>query len=209
LKANGSRQKVAKETIAFTAIPRFNGFRNMALRIQGSFLRHKDADIPRWARSLKHVRFCHPADRMVLDREVFLVVLEIPETETAFLDFCSHHGIPVNRIEGHDQIAQKGVSYKPDVWKKLKFPIPQFPNLAQPGDQTLAGAPAHLWVRGRFLEIVIGPAVGPYSVDESDYKRAKAIDDLLSGSDLNFSDPPRDDDSCVSPKHYPQYWKET
>jgi hypothetical protein len=145
---------------------------------------------------------------MILDCEMFLALLEIPETEAAFIGFCTVLGIQMNRIHAHDQVAQTGVSYTPDVWKKLTYSIPLFPSLAQPRNQTLAGASADLWVRGHFLEIVIGASVG-HSVDESDYKRAKAIDDLLSGLELKFRDPPRDDDSCVSPKYYPQYWKET
>src|SRR5581483_4307131 len=93
----------------------------MALPIKGAFLRHKNSDIPRWARSLNHVRFCHPADLMVLDREIFLVAIEIPETEKEFVELCDALGITVSRIEPGDAVAQAGVRYTPDEWKHLKF----------------------------------------------------------------------------------------
>ena len=179
----------------------------MALPIKpGSFLRHALADVPRWARSLEHVRFCHPADHQVLDREIFEVAVAIPDTEPKFLTLCASLGIDVKRIQPEDTVARAGVRYTPEEWERLKFPIPAFPGLLQPGDQIFRGASAHVRIRGRFLEIVIKPGVGPYSLDESDYRRAKVVDGLLCRPDLQFRDPPRDDDSCVSPKYYPEYW---
>jgi hypothetical protein len=181
----------------------------MALPIwPGKFLRHDPSDIRRWARSLEHVRFCHPADHQTLDREIFEVAIRIPETQDAFLAFCASLGIAVNRIQPDDTVARTGVAYSPEVWKTLTFPITQFPDLAQPGEQALAGASVHVWIRGHFLEVVIAPAIGPFSVDEADYLRAKAIDGLLHRPGLQFREPPRDDDSCVSPKYYPEYWRD-
>jgi hypothetical protein len=180
----------------------------MALPITSRrFLRHSRRDVRRWARSLKYIRFCHPADRQVYDREIFEVAIKIPESENAFLEFCAALGIHVARIQPADNVARAGTRYKPDEWELLKFPIPHFPDLAQPREQTLAGAAVHVWIRGGFLEIRIQPGVGPFSVDESDYQRAKAVDDWLHARELQFREPLFEDDSCVCPKHYPQYWK--
>jgi hypothetical protein len=146
-------------------------------------------DIARWKRALKHVRFCPPEDHYVRDREIFEVAIEIPETESAFLELCASLGIDVKRIQPEDNVAQVGTSYKPDVWKTLKFPVPAFPDLAQPGHVNLAGAPVHVWIRGRYLEVLVAPAVGPDRADENDFLRAKLVDDLLSSrSDLRFRD---------------------
>jgi hypothetical protein len=132
------------------------------------FLRHRPSDIPRWARSLTHVRFCHPADRYVLDRELFEVAVAIPEGQAEFLEFCASLGIRLKKIEAGD------------------VPVPAYPELAQPGEQILGGASAHVYIRGRFLELVIAPAIGAYSVDENDYLRAKALDELLRRPGFQF-----------------------
>ena len=183
-------------------------YRRMALRIRGRrFLRHSRSDIRRWARSLEHVRFCHPADLQVFDREIFEVAIAIPETEASFVEWCGELGIPARRIRTEDPVARAGLKYSPEEWKGLAFPIPLFPLLAQPGEQTLAGAKVHIWIRGRFLEIVIAPDVGLYSVDEADYERAKAVDAFLQRPGLQFREPLWEDDSCVCPTHYPKYWQ--
>jgi hypothetical protein len=180
----------------------------MALPIHpGPFLRHHPEDVPSWARSLEHVRFCHPADHQLLDRELFEVAVRIPGTQGAFLELCASLGIHVNRIQPGDTVAQPGVAYDPETWKTLKFPIPGFVDLAQPGEQVLAGASVHIWIRNQCIELVIAPAIGPFSVDRADYLRAKAIDELLRRPGVQFREPPRDDDSCVSPKYYPEYWR--
>jgi hypothetical protein len=98
---------------------------------------------------------------MVFDREVFEAAVRIPETEPAFLELCAALGITVDRIQEHDEVAQAGKTYPPEVWRNLKFPIAEFPSLAQPGDTIFAGVPVRIWVRNRCLEIIIGPAVGP------------------------------------------------
>jgi len=149
-------------------------------------IRNKIASI-RWKKSLKHVRFCGAEDYRVHERQIFEVAFEIPETERAFLDFCASLGITVERLQAGDAVARVGTAYKPDVWKTLKFPIPAFPDLAQPKDTTVAGVAAHVWIRNRYMEIVIAPAADPFFVNEDDFRRAKVIDDLLaSRSDLRF-----------------------
>jgi hypothetical protein len=136
--------------------------------------------VRRWARSLQHVRFCHPADRYVLDRELFEVAIKLPATEADALELCGRLGLHVEKID----------------------------DLRKAREHFLAGTRAHVVVRHDAIEIFVAPWVGPHSVDESDYVRAKAIDDLLGATPgLEFRDPPRDDDSCVSPKFYPRYWR--
>jgi hypothetical protein len=138
------------------------------------------SDIARWKQSLKHVRFCEAAPRQGEDREIFEIDIEIPEAEPAFLELLSSLGIELRRIQPEDTVARAGTSYTPQEWKKLTFPIPQFPHLAQPGVTTVAGIPAHFWVRPHHLQIVIAPAADPVWLDEDDFLRAKAIDDLIS-----------------------------
>src|SRR5436190_24356840 len=103
----------------------------MALQIGGSFLKHKRSDVRRWARSLEHIRFCHPADTQVYDREVFEAAIAVPNTEAALVEFCAALGIVVRTIQPEDEVAQNGKKYTPAEWKNLKFPIPGFPNLMQ------------------------------------------------------------------------------
>src|SRR5258706_15671813 len=88
------------------------------------------------ARTLKRVRLSEATGHHSNDRDVFEVVIEMPETKAAFLELCASLGIVVNSIQPGDHVAQAGIPYKPEVWKTLKFAIPQFPDLAQPGDQT-------------------------------------------------------------------------
>jgi hypothetical protein len=140
--------------------------------------------IARLARALKHVRFSPATGHHTNDRDVFEVSLEVPETKSAFLELCSSLGIVVNSIRPGDNVAQVGTSYKPDVWKTLKFPIPGFPDLAQPGEQTIAGVCVHAWVRGRSLDIVIPPGANPTFANKTDFLRPKAVDDLLSRRSL-------------------------
>ena len=45
------------------------------------------------------------------------------------------------------------------------------------------------------------------SADEAGYLRTKAVDDLVFRLDLKLREASRDDDSCVCPKYYPQYWQ--
>ena len=136
---------------------------------------------------MKHLRFCEAEPPQVNDRQIFEVLIEIPETLPAFLEFSSTLGIVVNRIQPEDNVARSGTSYKPDVWKTLKFPIPGFPDFAQPCNQIVAGVPVYVWIRSRYLEIIIAPGVGPTLLDENDYLRAKAVDDFLSSrSDIRF-----------------------
>src|SRR5205823_6170179 len=92
------------------------------------------SDVARWKRSLKHVRFCEAAPRQGEDREIFEIDIEIPEAEPAFLELLSSLGIELRRIQPEDTVARTGTSYTPQEWKKLTFPIPQFPQFAQPGD---------------------------------------------------------------------------
>ncbi len=62
-----------------------------------------------------------------------------------------------------------------------------FPGFAQPKETTVAGVAAHVWIRNRYIEIVIAPSDDPFFVNEDDFRRAKAIDDLLARrSDLRF-----------------------
>jgi hypothetical protein len=68
----------------------------------------------------------------------------------------------------------------------LKFPVAEFPDLAQPGDQRIGGTPVHAWARGRRLDIVVPLGANP-TFDKADFLRAKAVDDLLAGlPDLRF-----------------------
>jgi hypothetical protein len=179
----------------------------MALPIGGKFLRHRNSDVRRWARSLDHIRFCHPADTQVYDREVFEASVAVPDIEEALVQFCAGLGIMLRRIQPEDKVARAGTKYTPQEWKELKFSIPEFPNLVQPKEQTVAGVSVHFWIRRGFLEITISPPPEHVSVDESDFQRAKAMDDVLKGHRLTFRDPARDDDSCVCPKYYPEFWK--
>jgi hypothetical protein len=144
---------------------------------------------------------------MVFDREIFAAAIRVPDTQDAFLEICTSLGIEIKKIQPGEAVAQAGTKYSPEQWKKLKFRIPEFPDLAQPGEQVLAGAFVHMWLRACYLEFTIGPGIGPCSVDESDYLRAKALDELLLRPGLQFREPPYDDDSCVSPKYYPEYWR--
>src|SRR6266550_8560039 len=109
------------------------------------------SDVERWKRSLKHVRFCEAAPRQGEDREIFEIDIEIPEAERAFLELLSSLGIELRRIQPEDTVARAGTSYTPEEWKKLTFPIPQFPQFAQPGDTTVAEVPVHVWVRPQHL----------------------------------------------------------
>ena len=167
------------------------------------------SDVRRWARSLEHVRFCYSTSpHNDLDRELFEAVLIVPKSESEFLEMCSDLGIAVKRIQRGDKVARLGMKYSPAEWKQLIFPIPMFPNLAQPGDVTLAGVQVNVSVRDRFLTILIAPAEASTAyVDERDYQQARTVDALLNRPGLQFRNPPRDDGSCVCPTHYPQYWK--
>jgi hypothetical protein len=114
------------------------------------------------------------------DREIFEVEIEIPETEAEFLEFAESLSIDVERIGPEDTVARVGTAYTPAEWKTLTFPIPQFPNLAQPAETTLAGIPVHVWVRAHHIQIVVAPTADPVRVNEDDFLRAKALDDLIS-----------------------------
>jgi hypothetical protein len=120
----------------------------------------------------------------VNDRQIFEVSIEIPGAKPAFLKLCDSLGVVVKHIEPGDNVAHAGTSYKPEVWKTLKFPIPRFPDLAQPCDQIVAGVPVYVWIREHHLEIIVAPAVGSTFLDEGDYLSAKAVDDLLSRTDI-------------------------
>ena len=140
-----------------------------------------------WQRNLKRFRYLKAADYRVQERETFEVTIELPESQPEFLQLCASLGIAVRRIGPEDHVAEPGKTYKPDVWRTLAFPLGRFPQFAQPGDTTIADVPVYVWIRDRYLQIIIAPHTDPTFLDDRDFQRAKTIDDLLAGrTDLRF-----------------------
>jgi hypothetical protein len=170
------------------------------------FLTHTEEEIRRWAQGLRFFRFCRPSNAPHANEgDRFLAALRF-SGEEELLEILESLGVQIRLLsEDHRPplVCQAG--------EKRIWSIPDFPHLAQPGYQDLAGVCTHVWVRGGInrpgvVDLHISDPNKPYDVSERAFEGAKRVEALLWRHRHRVVDPPLNSQNCVCPKFFPQLW---
>ena len=123
-----------------------------------------------------------------------------PERFLASISFENHNEI--------NSILQK-IEFKEDTSKSEESRYKQYNENHSAGWITIKDNFCYLDVNKirKTIQIeVSGTDEDLFKMNDSVYNRALVIEQLLSKLELNFIDPPQDDNYCISPKHYPELW---
>lgn len=173
------------------------------------FRDHSEAELRRWATSLRFFRYCRAYGGHANDADRFAAALRV-ETRADLEAVCGALGLGLTRLPADAPQPVPGRSYTGAEIASFRSRIPDFPGFEQPGRQTLASAPVRAWVQSHRLQLAIdGSDAGGYAIGERDFEAARAVDRLLEPLAERVVDPPQDDDHCLCPKHYPAWWEES
>jgi len=164
---------------------------------------HSEQTLRAWARRLSIFRFCRAFGGHANDGDQLLAVF-VYESIPQLLDVLRQLGIePVIHATEPPQ-PEPGKSYPAEEFER-------FPSLIdgtwikQPGHCEIGGMTAFVWCwRGRMsISVQSG-----YCVTEDDAERAASLEPLLAALPLERIDPPQDNDRCISPRYYPDWFPE-
>lgn len=171
------------------------------------FSSHSQTELVSWARSLEFFRFCRAYGGHANDGDRLLVAVRI-ESELDLVAVFDQLGIGVQRLPEDNPRPLPGVQYSAAEFGKFVSRIQQFPSIGQPGAVRLAGAAVWGWVHAGRLDLEIRDADNPYDVSAAAITSARLVEPLLLPLSLSgkLIDPPQDDQHCICPKFYPEFW---
>ena len=162
---------------------------------------HSEETLRRWARRLSIFRFCRAYGGHANDGDELLAVFRydsIPQLLAALrqlgIDPVVHATQPPQPVPGKAYPGEefdRFPSLIDDTW------------IEQPRHCTVQGTRVFVWCWGGRVEISIHSG---FQVTEQDVENAAALEPLLAGLPLERIDPPRDDEHCISPRHYPRWF---
>jgi len=86
--------------------------------------------------------------------------------------------------------------------------ISGFPQYRQIGFTRLFGRKVFIWADKDSISIEINGTFGDmYAVSKWDFRKAGKLEKKLAKLDIDFVDPPIDNNHCICPKYYPEFWK--
>ena len=87
--------------------------------------------------------------------------------------------------------------------------MPGFPQYRQIGLTRLFWKKVFVWAEKDFITIeIVGTFGDMYTVSKWDFMKALNLEKKLEKLDVDFVDPPIDNNHCICPKYYPEFWQE-
>ena len=167
---------------------------------------HNAATLHKWARALRHFRFCNAAGGQANDGDSFRCLLEF-QGEAGLLEVCRQLSLSLAHLPPDTPRPVPGKSYSWTELRQFSDPIEAYPWHEQPGRTTLFEVPVFAWVGRETVGLELSGAGGDsYEVTAADFRNAKRLEDQFHQLSLEFRDPPVDDSTCLCPKFWPEFF---
>jgi hypothetical protein len=164
---------------------------------------HSEQTLRRWTRRLSIFRFCRAFGGHAGDGDQLLAAFRyasIPQ----LLGALRQLGIePVIHATRPPQ-PEPGKAYPGDEFARFPSLIDDT-RIEQPRHCTIHGVKVFVWCSGGKISISV---LSGFQVTEEDVKRAAVLEPLLAALPLERIDPPQDNEHCISPRHYPDWFPE-
>ena len=166
------------------------------------FESHTESKLQAWARRLQMFRFCRAYGGHAADGDSLEVAFPFETTNDLerFFDFL---GVPLVHFAVQPPQPEPGLAYRSDVYGQFKSLIPSTQWLQQPGHCMVHEQKVFAWCDPGMISISIGL---DYVVTETDVCSAEVVEKVLANAPLRHKDPPRDNEHCICPKYYPDYF---
>ena len=166
------------------------------------FENHPESQLRAWALKLHVFRFCRAYGGHANDSDSLDAVFPYNSREE-LLGFCALLGIELVHYSEQPPQPEPGVSYRGDVYDQFPSLIPNTQWIRQLGHCLIAGQKAFAWCNRGEIRISIGFA---QSITDDDVSSAQLIEAALARSPLQPRDPPNDNEHCICPKYYSNYF---
>jgi len=171
------------------------------------FRTHTSVTLINWAQQLRYFYFLRAWGGHANDDDTFqagILYYDRSDLEAKL----NKLGIVPEIIRTEDPKPVPGQSYRGDEFAKLKIPVHQYPDMAQPGLSTIAGSNVYLRIERTMISLsVSGSEDGNrYEVSQADFKaclRIEAVFDSLNWSNVKYAGF-EERGSCLSPNIYPE-----
>lgn len=163
---------------------------------------HSEAQLRAWARRLGMFRVCRAYGGHANDADSLDVTFPY-EGSAELVRFCASLQIQLVHFAERPPQPEPGVPYRGDEYGQFPSLIPSTQWLQQPGHCQLAGQKVFAWCDRGVVRISIGSG---YTISEADVSAAELVERTLSNASLKHRDPPTDNEHCICPKFYPEYF---
>lgn len=167
------------------------------------FERHDAATLMNWASRLQLFRYVRAYGGMLEDDDC-LECAFVHESADDLERFFAFTGITPVRFAQEPPQPEAGKSYPYDKWASFPDLIEGTKWIQQPGICPIDGHRVHVRCERGVIAISIGNRP---DVTEEDVKTAEALEPLLEHLPLRVIDPPRNSRHCLSPRHYPEFFR--
>jgi hypothetical protein len=166
------------------------------------FETHAEPVLKAWAQRLNSFRFVRARGGHANDGDG--LELRLPYDGPGALQAFFHKAgiIPIVHPTRPPQM-EKGLSYPGDTLRQFPSLIPGTEWMQQPGHCRIVGQQVFVWCTQKEIRISISSG---YDVTEADVAAAEAVEAFLGDHLAGRIDPPVDDDHCICPKYYPDYF---
>src|SRR5262249_10506104 len=145
-------------------------------------------------------RFCRAYGGWNQDGDSLCVAFRVG-SEADVIDIFSVLQIPLVRLPPLSE-----VQYPEQEFVNGYHRVGVFPNINQPGNEFIAGEPVFIWIYSDRVKVSVTDDKNIYIVTDKAVRRAKLLEKILKPLENRIIDPPNDDEHCICPKYYPDFW---
>jgi hypothetical protein len=166
------------------------------------FESHPEDTLRDWAKRLSFFRFVRAYGGHANDGDSLNVAYRCQSIEE-LERFFRYLEIPLVHFAERPAQPEIGISYPGDEFAKFASLIPGTRWIEQPGHCSIANHKVFASCEQDRIRISLDD---DYRVTESHVKAAEAIEKVLLGAPLARIDPPIDNEHCICPTYYPDYF---
>ena len=169
--------------------------------------KHSREELASWARRLRYFRFLRDPGGASAGGDSLEVRFQVEE-QADLERICRTIGLPLEKIDPQRPTLQPGKSYTSDEYAALEDPIPPFPAYRQLKWTHIHEIPVFAYVSNNGkLQISVNQPDSIWDVNETAVQNAETLELLLDSVAASIIDPPQDNDHCICPKYYPEFWQ--
>lgn len=166
------------------------------------FESHPEATLRAWAKRLHLFRFCRAYGGHANDGDSLDAAYRYDDFEQVggFLD-----ALGIELVVHNERLPQPepGKPYRLDEFEKFPSLIPGTQWIEQPGHCQVAGQRVFVWCGRDEIKLSVH---SDYEVTEADAEAAATVEQALLQTSLERVDPPTDNQHCICPKYYPEFF---